>query len=358
MFAQIDYPDILLPEELDDYLAKGWFRMRQSIFTTNFLHFDQQFYSAIWLRIILDERIYDKKFRLLRKRNQKFRTEIARADIQHISEAHETLFQYYRNAVHFDASKTLVELLTGNDIINRFDTYVLNMYDDDILIAAGFFDIGEEAAAGLTSIYHPLYKKYSLGKYLIYLKLEFCKKRNLKYFYPGYVVPGYKPFDYKLAIAPASLQYLFLATGQWVNYQPLQKLIVPLQLMLEKLRELQALLNNICLPNAILFYKFFEVPLDPYYESERLFDFPVMICLTSASSISAYILVVYNICLDTYILAQCIPLLTIGFQQKNTGVFDWGLLKRETELFRSASTYDLVARAALLVKQRNKISAG
>lgn len=355
MFAQIEYPENLLPEELDNYLAKGWFRMRQTIFTTNFLHFDLQFYSAIWLRIILDERIYHKNFRLLSKQNQKFRTEITKADIQQISEAHETLFQYYRNAVHFDASKTLAELLTGNDFINRFDTYVLNIYDGDILVAAGFFDIGKNAAAGLTSIYHPLYKKYSLGKYLIYLKMEFCKKRNIKYFYPGYVVPGYKPFDYKLAIAPASLQYLSLATGQWVNHQPSQQLNDPLQLMLEKLRELHALLNNRCLPNAILFYKFFEVTLDPYYKREKLFDFPVMICLTSVSSITAYVLVVYDICLDTYILVKCIPLLVIGFQQKNTGVFDWGLLKHETELYRSTSIYDLINRAALLVEELNNM---
>ncbi|MCW3093342.1 MAG: hypothetical protein JWP81_4411, partial [Ferruginibacter sp.] len=29
MFAQVEYPENLLPQELDDYLAKGWFRMRQ-----------------------------------------------------------------------------------------------------------------------------------------------------------------------------------------------------------------------------------------------------------------------------------------------------------------------------------------
>ena len=43
MFAQIAYPEELAPEELDKFLANGWFRMRQTIFTTNFLHFNQQF---------------------------------------------------------------------------------------------------------------------------------------------------------------------------------------------------------------------------------------------------------------------------------------------------------------------------
>ena len=61
MFVEIEYPDKLLPAQLDDYLSKGWFRMRQTIFTTNFLHFRHQFYSAIWLRISLDNYLFDKK---------------------------------------------------------------------------------------------------------------------------------------------------------------------------------------------------------------------------------------------------------------------------------------------------------
>ena len=70
MFAQIEYPKNLLPEELDKYLASGWFRMRQTIFTTNFLHFNQQFYSAIWLRVALEQPIDDTKYQRLKKLNK------------------------------------------------------------------------------------------------------------------------------------------------------------------------------------------------------------------------------------------------------------------------------------------------
>ena len=55
MLAQVHFPQSLSGEELDRYLAEGWFRMGQTIFTTNFLNFKQKFYSAIWLRIRLDE---------------------------------------------------------------------------------------------------------------------------------------------------------------------------------------------------------------------------------------------------------------------------------------------------------------
>ena len=189
MFAEIHYPENLLPEDLDKYLARGWFRMRQNIFTTNFLHFNQQFYSAIWLRIVLDDSILDKKYNALRKLNKEFRTEIKKSCINSISAEHEALYQSYSQTVAFEVSTSLHELLIGKQAYNRFNTHEINIYDGGKMIAAGFFDLGKTSAAGITCIYHGEYKKYSLGKYLMYLKMDFCKQQRLQYFYPGYVVP-------------------------------------------------------------------------------------------------------------------------------------------------------------------------
>ena len=61
MFAQFESPAALTPYELDLYLANGWFRMHQTIFTTHFLCFKQNFYSAVWLRVGLKNYIPDKK---------------------------------------------------------------------------------------------------------------------------------------------------------------------------------------------------------------------------------------------------------------------------------------------------------
>ena len=87
------------------------------------------------------------------------------------------------------------------------------------MIAAGFFDLGKMSAAGITCIYHPAYKKYSLGKYLMYLKMAFCKEQQLQYFYPGYVVPGYNSFDYKLEIGKSAIEYFDTYTGKWLPLQ-------------------------------------------------------------------------------------------------------------------------------------------
>ena len=127
MFAQIEYPERkLLPGKLDEYLANGWFRMRQSIFTTNFLHFNNQFYSAIWLRVALGVAIHDKRFKALCKLNKKFSTVIQKSVIGSVGEAHEQLYRHYRQAVSFESSPSLHELLNGSQPYNSFNTYEIN----------------------------------------------------------------------------------------------------------------------------------------------------------------------------------------------------------------------------------------
>lgn len=50
MFEQVKYPQNLDPKALDLLLARGWFRMGQSIFTTEFVLFQSCVYRTIWLR--------------------------------------------------------------------------------------------------------------------------------------------------------------------------------------------------------------------------------------------------------------------------------------------------------------------
>ena len=341
MFVEIEYPDKLLPAQLDDYLSKGWFRMRQTIFTTNFLHFRQQFYSAIWLRIPLENYSFDKKHIALLKQNKIFRTEIKKTDLTQISPQHELLFQQYRQSVSFDVSFTLKELLIGSESYNIFNTYHVNVYYDNTLIAAGFMDIGNNSAAGITCIYHPAYKKYSLGKYLMYLKIDYCKSLSLQYFYPGYVVPGYTPFDYKASVGKATLQYLQIATKQWFPYADFTAKNNPMLVMVEQLKRLQQHLNVNKIPTLFLYYKFFDANLDLYYFSERSLDFPVfLICFPEVASMF-YKIIVFDICLAKYCYLQCSSIINTGFQQDESNIFDADLLIIDRQIFSAESVEEM-----------------
>jgi arginine-tRNA-protein transferase len=99
MFVHAESPSYILPEELDTYLANGWFRMGQTIFTTQFLCFKDHLYNAIWLRVDLKKWEQDSYQQKLFKRNTHFRTEIRKATY---SDQHAQLFQKYKEGVSFE----------------------------------------------------------------------------------------------------------------------------------------------------------------------------------------------------------------------------------------------------------------
>ena len=79
--ADLHRPRSVSPHELDEYLEKGWFRMEQTIFTTNFLIFNNQYYNALWLKVKLDEFQVSKKQNALLKQNRRFQVEVSNGKI-------------------------------------------------------------------------------------------------------------------------------------------------------------------------------------------------------------------------------------------------------------------------------------
>ncbi|CAN5822665.1 hypothetical protein BH11BAC3_BH11BAC3_03820 [soil metagenome] len=338
MFAKMCSPVTLSGSELDNYLASGWFRMRQNIFTTSFLQFNEKFYSVIWLRVALMDLGISKKQKLLYKTNAAFTTEIKKVDL---TDNHEMLYQAYRQYVSFEISATLQELLTGNDSINRFDTYEVNVYDGSKLIAAGFFDLGKNSAAGISCIYHPDYKKHSLGKYLMFLKMDFCRLQQKEYFYPGYLVPGYKAFDYKLEIGKDQLQYFNLASGQWLPYKNFDEATNPLIAMIAKLQKLKIYLEEKDIVSSFLYYKFFDVNLDPGFHGNELFDFPVFLyCFPTMGSFD-YHIIVYDVRDHCYRFLKCSSVILLDYYTGKEHIFNSGLLKTDRVVAVSANPAEI-----------------
>ena len=302
MFAQVHCPEVLIAGELDTYLGNGWFRMGQSIFTTNFLNFRDNFYSAIWLRIDLLRFKGDRTQQKLAKKNSRFRSVIREA---FVNEEKESLYTSYKKNITFETSASLRHLLYGKSNRSIFNSYEVCIYDESRLIAVGFFDLGADSAAGITCFYDPDYKKFSLGKHLIYLKLEFCKQSGLHYFYPGYFVPGYSFFDYKLTIAHSNLEYLQIRTNHWFSIEQFTSRDVPYHVMKDSLLQLSKMLTERGFRNNLLKYEFFDANLVPELMGAELFDFPLVLFLGENDGDLPDHLVVYDVCDQVYRLLKC-----------------------------------------------------
>ena len=292
MFAKLTFPDSLHPHELDDYLANGWFRMGQTIFTTNFLKFSGIIYSAIWLRIDLSTFEKSKTQQKLEKLNAGFKVVIQ--PIQ-FNEDQENLFQKYRNHITFDASPSLENLLFNNGENDVFNTYEVSVYDQEKLIATGFFDLGDNTSAGITCFYDPDYKKHSLGKFLMYQKIDFCKNLGMRYFYPGYFAPGYPLFDYKLDLAKNNLEYLDIHSNNWLSFKHFSKENVPFLIMTQKLKTLSEQLSEIGFEHTFFKYDYFDADLMTNLNGLNLFDFPIFIFCFEVDENNPSPIIVYDI---------------------------------------------------------------
>jgi arginyl-tRNA--protein-N-Asp/Glu arginylyltransferase len=212
MIQDFKFPLRIEPEELDTYLAKGWYRMGQCIFTTDFVERDGVYFKTIWLRNCLKTYKISSSFQKLEKRNKQFNTEFIPFNY---SNRYENLFQKYRSSLPPGRAGDLHSFLIGDSAYLIFNSLVINVYDNGNLIGAGVFDLGKKSAAGISSFYDPDYKRFSIGRYLIYKKIEYCQQNGYDYFYPGYFVPGIKAFDYKLEIGKESLEFYDMDNKKW-----------------------------------------------------------------------------------------------------------------------------------------------
>jgi leucyl-tRNA---protein transferase len=210
------YPEQLTGEELDLFLSKGWYRMGQSIFTTHFISLDETTYRVYWLRYDLPGTILSHEAIRIQKLNRAFKICIKPFEL---TDELESLFQLYKTSIDFEAAQSIQFWLQGDQSGgNVFDTDIVEIRDNEKLIAAGIIDKGNISIAGILNFYHPDYKKYSLGKYLMLIKIQYATRSGMRYYYPGYIVKDYPRFDYKLFVDAQSAEIYLPETGQWVNH--------------------------------------------------------------------------------------------------------------------------------------------
>ena len=215
MINDIHFPEQLSGFELDNYLAKGWYRMGQIIFTTNHIACEDAVYRVYWLRYRLSEIIYNKTHLKIIAANKSFTTTIKPFVL---NDEIEELYELYKSAVSFQASETVRNFLLDGGVSDIYSTSVIEIRDNEKLIAVGIFDSGNNSIAGIMNFYHPDYKKYSLGKYLMLLKINHATASGKTWYYPGYIVAGFPKFDYKLFIGKEIAELYFPELAGWVKY--------------------------------------------------------------------------------------------------------------------------------------------
>lgn len=301
MFADKHYPsEILAPEALDVYLAKGWYRMGQTIFTTHFLCFQQHFYSAVWVRLDLKNYAFRKSIRKLMRRNERKFQYVYRPG--KIDRQKERLYQRYRRSFSGMLAPSLKDSLLDGEDKNIYRSVEVCVYDEDRLVAFSFFDLGQSSSASILGVYDPDYDRYSLGFYTMLLEIQYCLEHDYKFYYPGYVVPGYPRFDYKLRIG--EVDYFDLHTNNWLPYKELQSEDIPITKMEQELNNLKRILNNYDIPAQLKYYPLFESNLFGFWQAPY-FDYPILLQCFPQKFASRFIMCVFDVRKQCFHILQC-----------------------------------------------------
>lgn len=353
MLAQSYSLSTLSHQELDLFLANGWFRQGCVIFTTNFLRNKGLIHSAIWLRIELSAFIPSKTHQKLLKLNANFKVEF-RPFI--LNETHETLFANYKTTITFEAAISLQDLLYYQQTDNIYDTWEVDIYEHEKLIAVGIFDMGEFSAMGITCFYDPDYQKYSLGKYLMFLKMQYVKKHGMTHFYPGYFSPNYPIFDYKLDLAKPFTAYLELSSNKWKSIKEFSISDAPIEVMALELKDLQNCLTARQVETTLYNYEFFDADLIPTFNGMNTFDFPIFLqCFESYGNIKQNPIIVFDVRDSQFHLIICEGIYDVTLTPNHPQHFTAQILQIAQHLFatESAEAMAIMVATSLVLAEEN-----
>ena len=211
----------------DQFLAMGWYRMKQKIFTTTHNQYGngpENINRVWWLRYNVNELSAHDSHKRLKRKSARFEITIEKFHDNSLEEL--DLYDIYRSDIDFDGYESLNEYLYGGEkMSSKYNTYAIRIKDNSKLIAVGLFDKGLDSVASGIHFYDHSYSKYSLGKLLILKTVEFLKENNMQWYYPGYIVVGKPKLDYKLFLGKDKAQYFDYESKSWLGYK--DEILIP-----------------------------------------------------------------------------------------------------------------------------------
>ncbi|MFQ5485702.1 MAG: GNAT family N-acetyltransferase [Desulfobacterales bacterium] len=279
--------------------------MGQTLFTCHFLFFEDSLYSPIWTRLPLKSYQFRKSLRqIINRVERRFRVEV-RSGV--LDAEKEGLFQVYKSHFNGMLSASLRHSLLDNTDSNIFGTHEVAVYDGSQLIAFSFFDLGKDSIASIKGVYDPAYARYSLGVYTMLREIAFGIEQGFQYYYPGYIVPGYTRFDYKLRIGkPQEVQFYDLKQGKWLPYDSFSERNIPVTVLTERLMEVGKLLSESGIQCQMLYYPAYEANIFGY-DNQRFLESPLFLhCYNNIFPRPRFI-VFYDLWKEKFVFCHCMP---------------------------------------------------
>ena len=147
---EIDLPLERPPEALDDYLEQGFFRNGYLLAFTPLICMQGDVYVTVPVRARLRGHRHGRTHsRLLRRNAERFEVKIARPEVD---DEREALYQLTSRRFGGFRMSRLADFLDTGPVEGFFDTWEVTVRERGALVAASYFDCGDESVASLLGL--------------------------------------------------------------------------------------------------------------------------------------------------------------------------------------------------------------
>jgi len=247
VFNRLILTDSLTANQFDQLISKGYFPTQEFMETITHLIFPNMWegrmvaYKVYPLRFEIKKLKKHQSHRRIYNDNKHFTYKIE--EFTKVLPEHKKLYKKYLTSIDFNRNSRIEGIIScENASDSNFNCRTISVYDGDNLIALGFFYLGEIYGTSILHIFDPAYKKYSLGKYMILLTVEYLKQLKYPFYSPGYIVNNFPKFDYKLFLGAEAATVYHHDLEKWKKFHP--SVLVPKIYSIKKTNEIIDALNG------------------------------------------------------------------------------------------------------------------
>ncbi len=200
------------PGKLDLLLANGWRHFGEHFFRYNLGIHDDEIRRVFALRIDLERFVFSKSQRRVIRRNADLESSIGPVSID---DEIGRLFDIHRQRFASGAPESIRDFLSADPGRVPCATLQCSVRNGQKLLAASFFDVGDESVSSIYGMFDPAESKRALGILTMLREIEYAVDIGKRYYYHGYAYEGASFYDYKKRFSALET---FDWRGNWTDF--------------------------------------------------------------------------------------------------------------------------------------------
>lgn len=224
------------PAMMDAFWADGWRHFGEKFFRDMFSVVGNRFHLVVPLRIDVERCVFTKSQSRVLRKNSDVQVVI---DYAHITAEKQHLFDVHKKRFRDNVPDTLRDFLSAVPSLVPCNTRECCVYEDGVLVAVSFFDMGATACSSVYGVFHPSVSQRSLGIFTLLQEIQYTREMGKKYLYLGYAHREASHYDYKKQFSATEF---YNWQGAWLPLEEVENHALPAhpieELDVEQLRSL------------------------------------------------------------------------------------------------------------------------